>query len=346
MAAALRQQAQFCAALGAPFTSAVCDVLAATVPPRSLTGLRLDAWPGEPMTDALPMRLTGALHHLVRAGRAPGLAALYPPAQPPTATALAAALAGLFADAELDSFVAAFLDSAPQTNEAGRAGALMPGLLQVAAATGLPLSLMELGASAGLNLNMDRFACDLGGVQVGDAASAVIVRPRWEGPPPPSARLEIAARAGVDLAPLDAADPAVAARLLAFIWPDQPERLVRTEAAIALARRCPPQLHRDDAADWLEQNLALADGVATLVYHSIAFQYFPATAQARIVAKLEAAGAQATAARPLAWLRMEMDDPANPSLPAIRLALWRGAGREETLLGHAHAHGTFVRWAD
>jgi hypothetical protein len=150
----------------------------------------------------------------------------------------------------------------------------------------------------------------------------------------------------VDLAPLDAADPAVAARLLAFIWPDQPERLERTEAAIALARRCPPQLHRGDAADWLEQNLALADGVATLVYHSIAFQYFPATAQARIVAQLEAAGAQATATRPLAWLRMEMDDPANPSLPAIRLALWRGAGREETLLGHAHAHGTFVRWAD
>ncbi len=263
----------------------------------------------------------------------------------PDDAALAAALADLFADPAADAAVAAFLDSPPQTNEVGRAGALMPGLLVVAAATGLPLALNELGASAGLNLNMDRFACDLGGVRAGDAASAVIVRPHWQGPPPPAVPIRVVARAGVDIAPLDAADPDVAERLLAFIWAEQPERLARTQAAIALARQWPPPLTRDDAADWLERTLALADGRATTVYHSIAFQYFPAPAQDRIRAHLARLGAAATPARPLAWLRLEMDDPANPALPAIRLTLWRGQGAEEQLLGHAHAHGTFVQWA-
>ena len=345
VAAALTQQAQFCAALGAPFTGALCRALATAVPPASQTGQRLATWPGEPMTDALPMRLTGALHALVRGGRVPGLAALYPPTAMPDDSALAAALAGLFADAASDAAVAAFLDSPPQTNEVGRAGALVPGLLCVAAATGLPLALNELGASAGLNLNMDRFACDLGGVTAGDAASAVIVRPHWQGPPPPSAGLHVVARQGVDIAPLDASDAAVAERLLAFIWADQPERLARIEAAITLARLHPPPLARGDAADWLERTLALAGGVASVVYHSIAFPYSPPAAQARISAHLGTIGATATTAKPLAWLRLEMDDPANPAQPAIRLSLWLGGHVQERLLGHAHAHGTFVQWA-
>ena len=343
--AALQLQARFCAALGAPFTGALCRVLATAVPPESLTGQRLAAWPGEPMTDALPMRLTGALHWLVRAGRAPGLALLYPPAAMPDDAALGAALISLFADPAADAAVAEFLNSAPQTNEVGRAGALMPGLMRVAAATGLPLALHELGASAGLNLNMDRFAFDLGGVQLGDAASAVMVRPHWHGPPPPVAQVDVVARCGVDIAPLDASDDAVAQRLLAFIWADQPERLARTQAAIALARRYPPPLVPGDAADWLVSNLALAEGVATVVYHSIAFQYFPPAGQARIIAHLNALGASATPARPLAWLRLEMDDPANPAQPAIRLTLWQGGAAAEQLLGHAHAHGSVVQWA-
>lgn len=345
VAAALEQQGRFCAGLGAPFTGSLCRVLARAVPPASLTGQRLATWPGEPMTDALPMRLTGALHWLVRGGRAPALAALYPPAVMPDDGTLADALTGVLADAAIDAAIAAFLDSPPQTNEVGRAGALMPGLLCIAAATGLPVALLELGASAGLNLNMDRFACDLGGVVVGDPAGGVIVRPHWQGPPPPAAALHVVSRQGVDIAPLDAADDDVAQRLLAFIWADQPERLARTEAAIALARRFPPPLEQGDAADWLERTLALADGVATVVYHSIAFQYFPPPAQARIRSHLEGLGATATPGRPLAWLRLEMDDPANPAQPAIRLSLWQGDDVQDVLLGHAHAHGSFVQWA-
>jgi hypothetical protein len=347
VAAAFAQQARFCAALRAPFTGALCQAVAdSAVPAGSLTGQRLAAWPGEPMADALPMRLTGALHWLVRAGRAPGLAPLYPPAAMPDAAVLADAIAALFADATTDAAIADFLNSAPQTNEVGRAGALLPGLLHVAAATGLSLALVELGASAGLNLNMDHFAATLGGMAAGDPAGDVRIAPHWEGPPPQAATLQVVARLGVDIAPLDVRDDAVAARLLAFMWPDQPERLVRTKAAIALARRMPPPLVAGDAGDWVAQHLALTPGAATIVYHSIAFQYFPAASQQRITDRLAALGRTATQAMPLAWLRMEMDDPANPALPAVRLRLWQGGAPEERLLGHTHPHGSFVHWID
>jgi hypothetical protein len=116
IAAAFAQQAAFCEALSAPFTAALCRVVAAGLNPASQTAARLAAWPGEPMTDALPMRLTGALHALVRAGRVPGLAALYPPAPMPGDAVLAAAIGAVLADPATDAAIAGFLNTAPQTN--------------------------------------------------------------------------------------------------------------------------------------------------------------------------------------------------------------------------------------
>lgn len=342
---AFRRQAEFCRGLAAPTTAAVCDAVPLACDAGTRTGARLGAWPGEPMTDALPMRLTGALNALVRSNRAPELAPLYPPAPAPAPEAMAAALRALLADPARDAEIATWLDSPPQTNEVARSGALMPGLMTVAAATGLPLRLFELGASAGLNLNMDRFAHDLGGVAAGDPGSPVHIGPHWQGPPPPAAQVRVIARQGADTAPLNAGDDAVAGRLLAFVWPDQPERVARAETAITLARHFPPPLVRADAADWVEAEVAPVPGSVAVVYHSIAFQYFPPARQQRIAAHLARQGASATSDAALAWLRMEMDDPARPALPSLRLTLWRGAGAEERLLGHAHPHGAFVQWA-
>ena len=164
---------------------------------------------------------------VVRAGCAPALARLYPPLAD-TGPALDAALRAAIAEQGGD--LVGLIESAPQTNEVARSGILLGGLLTVAAETGLVLALNEVGASAGLNLHPDCYAYDFGrGHRWGPADAPLTIACDWRGAAPPlDARLEIASRAGSDLAPIDPADAQARERLLGYIWPDQPARLERT----------------------------------------------------------------------------------------------------------------------
>jgi hypothetical protein len=220
----------------------------------------------------------------------------------------------------------------------------MPGLMMIAARTGLPLRLFELGCSAGLNLNLDRFGYDFGGLRAGDPGSPVQLKPVWKGALPPAVNVVVGERRGVDLNPLDVGDTTVCERLMAYVWPDQPERVARAGAAIALAQALPPPIDCGDAAGWLEANFAPQPGAASVVFHSIAFQYFPPATKARIAAHLATTGAAATAQAPVAWLQYEMDDASLAELPTLRLTLWCGGAAEEHLLARAHPHGSFVQW--
>lgn len=334
--AAFRTQAEWCRRLDAPFTADVCDALASGLDRTTAVGRRVLDWPGEPVTDALALRLTGGLNALVRSGELGELAMFYPPHP---ATGLAPALARALADSRL----LPWLDTAPQTNEVARSGVLMPGLLTVAAATGLPLALFELGASAGLNLRLDRYAYRLGTLATGPADAPLTIAPEWHGPPPPRGEVRIASRRGVDLSPVDLTDTEARERLLAYVWPEQSERLHRLEAAIAAFVADPVALDRADAADWVEAEVRTAAGAATVVFHSIAWHYFPAATAARIAAHFVTTGASATVDAPLAWLRFEFDSIAAGTAPALRLALWPGG--EDRLLAHAGPHGASVTWS-
>lgn len=336
---AFRSQAAFCARLGSPFTGRLCGAIAARLDRETAIGRRIFDWPGDPSAshDNLPLRLCGGLHALVRAGRSPSLAALYPPAPLPAEDELAEVVQRtLAADGE---WLDPWLDNAPQTNEVGRSAVLMSGLLAIADRFGLPLRLYELGASAGLNLQLDRYGYDLGGRRSGDRQSPVQLQPLWQGAPPPDAEVRIAGRAGVDISPMDPAKEGE--RLLAYIWPDQPERLARAAAALAIARSVRLSIERGDAADWIEHSLPIQPtaGLVRVVLHSIAFQYFPEATRARVRTHIEAAGAAATERAPVAWLRFELlpDEPSS----SLRLRTWPG---EERLIAWAHPHGTEVRW--
>jgi hypothetical protein len=265
----------------------------------------------------------------VRQGEAPELAALYPPNPLPDEAVLAATLRPVLALGDL----LPWLDSAPQTNEVGRSAVLMAGLLVAADGLKRPLHLLELGASAGLNLILDRYAYDLGGMEAGDPDSPLRLVPDWKGPPPPAARVAVASRRGVDLRP--ARDPQ---RLLAYVWPDQPRRLEQAEKAIALLAADPAQVDEGDAAEWLERPLAgpAPEGAARIVMHSVAYQYFPPETQARVTAAIEAAGKR----EPLGWLRMEKR-PEDERF-SLRLRLWPGG--EDRLLAWIHPHGSSISW--
>ncbi len=338
---AFKLQARWNERLGSPFMATLCDGLAEALNRNSRTGRRLLDWPGDPNAAAVQMRVTGGLNALVRRGAVPDLAGFYPPNPTPDPATLAdAALAVI---AEHDEFLHDWLDSPPQTNEVMRSAVLMPGMLATSAATGLPLALRELGASGGLNLRLDHYAYRLGGFAIDVADAPVTLEPRWDGPPPPTATVRIANRRGVDIQPLDVRDAATRERLLAFVWPDQLERVARLSAALDAAMADPPPLDRGDAAEWAEVHANPTDGVATVVFHSIAHQYFPQSTKDRLAAHMERAGAVATRDAPLAWLRFELDDAVvlGPP-PTLRLRLWPDG--EDRLLAHVHPHGASVRW--
>ncbi len=341
--AAFTAQAGWCETLGSPFTSRLCATLADRLDRETVVGRRVLDWPGLPdaLHDSVPLRLAGALNALVRRGHVPDLAALYPPHPVPEADRLWAAVDTTFRARETG--LLAWLDLAPQTNEVARSAVLIAGLAVVAAETGMPIALHELGASAGLNLVLDRYACQLGSRVFGDPRSALKLAPAWTGESPPAAKLAIASRRGVDLNPLDVTDPAGRERLLAYVWPDQAERVARLEAALAIALRDPPALDAGDAADWMESEFepSPATGLCRVVMHSIAFQYFPARTQARVAAWIERAGAMAAPNAPVAWLRYEAD-PEREGCPSLRLRIWPEG--ENRVLAHADAHGRAVTW--
>jgi len=324
--------------LGSPFMVRLCTLLGERLDRDTEIGRRVLDWPGtaDSFSDALPLRVAGGLHALVRRGDAPKLAACYPPNPLPDAETLWTTLRPVLADPSL----LPWLDSAPQTNEVGRSAVLMSGLLAIAETFPQDMELLELGASGGLNLVLDRYGYDLGGRIAGDPASPLQLRPEWKGSPPPDAKVTIARRSGVDLNPLDVRRDGE--RLLAYVWPDQRQRLTQLETALALAVGDPPRLERGDAAEWLEARLAgpRETGLTRVVLHSIAFQYFSADSKARIEAMLERAGAAATSAAPLAWLRYEFDD--RDEKIALRLRTW--PGNEERLLAYCHPHGHSIRW--
>lgn len=316
----------------------LCTLIADRLEPGSILTDRLFNWPGDVSSsgDSVPLRLTGALHALRLRGHT-GLAAVYPPETPSDDQLWSAVSSAMTDDADM---IGQFINNPPQTNEVRRAACLIGIGHWLMDRLGLPLAVSELGASAGLNLNWDKFSFSAHGVSFGPADAAVQLHPDWRGDIPPNAPPAVAERRGVDLNPLDPTEPADELRLLSYLWPDQPERQRITRAAVALSSGAPD---KGDAIDWLEQRVTNAlPGQTHLIYSTIAWQYFPAAAQARGTALIEAAGAKATDASPLAWFAMEADE-AGPGA-ALTLRLWPGDLRLS--FGRIDFHGRWVEWVN
>lgn len=334
----LRAQARACAMLDSPFMARLLNGLADHWPADSALGRLCEGWEDVdlgPSGASLPLRIAGGLHALVLRGEDKALAEVYPPRDVSDAVLIDRVLTAL---PRHEAFFADWMKSAPQTNEVRRSAVLIAAAHEIAARHPLPFALSELGASGGLNLMFDRFALETPAGRLGPDAPALTLSPAWEGPFPAPTPVAVADRRGVDLNPLDVHDPADALRLSAYLWADQPHRMELTRAAIA-AQAAP--VDRADAIDWLEARLETPHpGQLHLIYHTVAWQYFPAASQTRGRALIEAAGARATVDSPLAWLGMEAD---GGNGAAITLRLWPG---DITLaLGRADFHGRWVRWA-
>jgi len=338
--AAIEWQADHAAAAAAPGTARVVRAELALLDGESATGRRMANWQGLSLADAMPLRVAGGLHWLCLTGEDRRLEPVY---------------AGLLTDqAAIDAIVAdmavrydarlmPWLDGPPQTNEAGRSASIMAGLLWLAERVAPKFELNEIGASAGINTMMGRYRYDLGGVTAGPNLSRMKIAPEWRGPPPPVGKVEIVAARGCDQAPLDLTDPRQALRLKAYVWPDATERMARLDAAIAMAERAAPDLVKMDAGEFVRQRLAAPQdaGATRVLFHSIVWQYLPDSTQQAITAAMEAAGAAATADKPLAWIALETNRETFKHELWVRY--WPG-GAEAVKLAEAHPHGAWVQW--
>jgi hypothetical protein len=335
----LRWQAAWCERLGSPLYARLLEAATADVERGGPAWSLLEGHEEDPPRSALALRMLGAVHRLVLEGRAPELAALYPSAG-----------GSVDLDAAPPRFLAALerhhdelrvqLMRPVQTNEVSRCKALLGGFLLVAQETGLPLTVLEVGASAGLNLLFDRYAYSSGAASWGEADSPVRFEDVFsDRAPSPGARLEVGERRGCDLSPLDPRSPDDRLTLTSFVWPDQRERHALLASALSLAQKTAVTVERADAADWAEQQLATArPGAATVLFHSIVLQYLSARTASRLHGAIEEAGARATPEAPFAWLSVEP----GAEQTDVRLRLWPGG--EERLLAHAGYHDSPVQW--
>ena len=293
-----------------------------------------------PMGAVVQLRLLAGVFRLVLTGRADELRPFYPclggTADPVDFWPV---VRGVIA-AHVDELHEA-LRTAPQTNEVGRAAALLVGLLDLAAGSGqTKIRLLEIGASAGLNLLLDRYAISGPGWSYGPGDSPVRLDDAVRGDLT-LREFSIVERRGCDLHPIDPATDDGRLLLTSFVWPDDVHRFRRLEGCFAVVDQVgAPAVDPASASGWLAEQLArpAEPGVLPVVWNSITQQYWPPAEVAAVNDLLAERGAQA----PLARVSMEFRADSGPKeYPELRTTLWSGdnPAPRDHLLGHAHHHG-------
>jgi hypothetical protein len=290
------------------------------------------------------LRLLAGVFRIVLTGRAGGLTRHYP-CLGGTAPAAEAwpVLHRVIADHVTE--LRGALQIAPQTNEVGRSAALLVGMSDVLGQAGLNrVRLLELGASGGLNLLLDRFAIHGDGWRFGPPDSPVQLLDAVQGPVELRNPV-IVERGGCDLHPVDAGSAEGRLLLTSFVWPFDVHRHDRLRRAFTVVDEVGAvRVDKASASDWREHQLARPTDpdVLPLIWNSITQQYWPADEVARVQELLEQTGAQ----RPLARVTMEFrpDVPAYEP-PEVRTVYWYGDGTPPVrrLIGSAHDHGVPVQ---
>jgi hypothetical protein len=302
--------------------------LAADVPPRQPT----------------PNLLLAAVHYLLLSGVNHPLAAFYPSLTSSPDLADAYPAFHSFCLDHTKAIRALLLTRRVQTNEVARCACLLPAFEQVARqAEDAPLALIELGASAGLNLLWDHYGYDYGnGRQYGVPNSPLQIPCTLRGdiPTPLSSRLpEVAFRVGADLHPVDISDSDALLWLRALIWPEHHERVSRLQQALEIARRDHPEIMAGDALSLLPELVAKAPPSTTLcIFHSFTLNQFAAEQRERLTALLLEFSAQR------AICRLSFEQFAYERPPQLRLFSYRQGVTTEELLANGSAHGRWLEW--
>jgi hypothetical protein len=338
-------QGAACAEIGSPLYARLLGLLADELRAGTTTWDVMATGADLRFGQAGPLRLVGTAHRLALAGEAPEWAAVLPSCggSPPEADEALLVAWRVLVDQHAGA-LAEGLSAEVQTNEVARAAGLG---LALAESGFRACDLVELGCSGGLNLRLDHFDIEVGGLALGRVESPVQLRPelrghvgslRHEGLVMP----QVGRRVGIDPHPVDPSTESGRLTLLCYVWPDQAVRLARVEAAIELARRVPAELigvATEGSPDTADALAAVLEAPApTVVQQSIMWQYVPVELRWRITEVMEERGSRATEEVPLGWIRFEPDE-----WDRRRAAVWlrRWPGGADRLVAHVDYHG---RW--
>lgn len=285
------------------------------------------------------LRIGGAAHFRALRGQAPEIAAHYPSTggDGDAEAAWRAVLADIRANVRIYDEL---LERPVQTNEVARSMPVLGAMLALAHATGLPLRIVEIGSSAGLLLNFDRYHYSGADWAWGDARSPAHLRNTAASGKPAhlDAPLEVLERRGCDLHPLDPADANDADTLLGFIWPDQPERFNRLRAALEIARAHPVEIARADGITWSRTAALPREGSATVLLHTVITEHMAPSQRESLRETIDELAARAARTRPFAWIRME------PAEQGYRTTLTHWPADEETVIALSDGHAQNLRW--
>lgn len=229
------------------------------------------------------------------------------------------------------------------TNEVGRSAVLHPGFRVVAEEAQTPLSLIEVGPSAGLNLIWDKYGVRYAknGATVAsvgtDATLTIECELRGDKVPPVGPLPRVGTRLGLELNPVDLSNADDRDWLRALMWPDQMPRMQRLERAIELFAQEKPVIRAGDALALLPDALAAVPrDQAPVVYHTIAVYQFSREMREALESILTIAGLR----RPVWRLSFEFDG----ELYVLSVIRYADGVRQESRLASCHPHGTWIEW--
>jgi hypothetical protein len=347
-----------------PLYQAVCAILA-DLP--IVEDLFVDAAP----TQRRPNLLLAAMHASLLRDRDHELALWHQTLQgtrSPEDPRLAEAVADLLVTRRIE-LAETIANGATQTNEVGRSAVILPALAAGTADTGRAVGLVEIGASAGLNLRLDhyRYRYRLNDAEESrefahrhDASDAVLIdcdvsRSDADLPWDAMASMRIGSRRGLDLNPIDVTDPAQTAWLRALVWPDEVARFARLSAAVELASTVPVVVDRGDAVDELDRLVA---GVESSQHPAVittwVLTYLPEERRIAFAAALDRIGRE----RDLTWVMIEhaayaSSLPFPPEAAALATTLgnpvvvhrYRSGSVQRQWIATCHPHGRWLRWS-
>jgi len=230
-----------------------------------------------------------------------------------------------------------------QTNEVQRCACLMPAYSVAHRRAGKPLSIVDLGASAGLNLLWDYYGYDYGeGKRFGNPNSPVQLACVLRGnlsPPFPTRLPPVAYRVGIDLNPIDLNDPEMMLWLKALVWPEHRKRAETLNSASQLAKQIPPTVIRGDVLTDLPKVLSEVPAeTAVCISHSHVVYQFPKDMRERFFSVMNDCGAR----RDIFEISYEWWPGRDK--PELELSIFENGAKQDQLLAYCNPHGEWLQW--